>query len=117
VRLLVACGGNAEFLARVAAGAAHNGFPTLNMHVLRARLWQILHLDADERKRAFHVRRDRAEVMGVAALVLLTVGRWLRARSFVIPGVGVREGLLTEMTQTLFAPRGPLIARERRGRR
>jgi exopolyphosphatase/guanosine-5'-triphosphate,3'-diphosphate pyrophosphatase len=112
VRLLVACGGNAEFLARVAAGAAHNGFPTLHMHVLRARLWQILHLDADERKRTFHVRRDRAEVMGVAALVLLTVGRWLRAQSFVIPGVGVREGLLTEITQMLFAPRGPIVAGE-----
>jgi exopolyphosphatase / guanosine-5'-triphosphate,3'-diphosphate pyrophosphatase len=117
VRLLVACGGNAEFLARVAAGASHNGFPTLNMYVLRARLWQILHLDADERKRAFHVRRDRAEVMGVAALVLLTVGRWLRARSFVIPGVGVREGLLTEISQTMFAPRGPLVARETAGGR
>jgi exopolyphosphatase / guanosine-5'-triphosphate,3'-diphosphate pyrophosphatase len=116
VRLLVACGGNAEFLARVAAGAAHNGFPSLSMHVLRARLWQILHLDADERKRTFHVRRDRAEVMGVAALVLVTVGRWLRAREFVVPGVGVREGVLTEITQTLFAPRGPMLARETAGR-
>ena len=112
VRLLVACGGNAEFLARVAAGAAHNGFPSLSMHVLRARLWQILHLDAEERRRTFRVRRDRAEVMGVAALVLLTVGRWLRARNFVIPGVGVREGLLSEISQMLFAPRGPLVARE-----
>lgn len=109
---IAACGGNAEFLARVAAGPAHNGFPTLNLHVLHARLWQILHLDPDERKRAFRVRRERAEVMGVAALVLLTVGRWLRARSFVIPGVGVREGLLTEITMALFAPRGPLSARE-----
>jgi exopolyphosphatase/guanosine-5'-triphosphate,3'-diphosphate pyrophosphatase len=112
VRLIAACGGNAEFLSRVAAGAAHNGFSTLNVHVLRARLWQILRLSADERKRTFHVRRDRAEVMGVAALVLLTVGRWLRAQSFVIPGVGVREGLLTEITQMMFAPRGPLTARE-----
>ena len=117
VRLLAACGGNAEFLARVAAGARYNGFATLNMHVLSARLWQILQLDADERKRAFHVRRDRAEVMGVAALVLLTVGRWLRARSFVIPGVGVREGLLTEISQTLFLPRGPLFPREVPGER
>jgi exopolyphosphatase/guanosine-5'-triphosphate,3'-diphosphate pyrophosphatase len=112
VRLIAACGGNAEFLARAAAGAAHNGFPTLNMHVLRARLWQILHLNADERKRTFHVRRDRAEVMGVAALVLLTVGRWLRAQSFVIPCVGVREGLLTEITQMMFAPRGPIVPAE-----
>ena len=117
VGLAVACGGSAEFLARFAAGAAHNGFPTLHLHVLHARLWHILELDADERKRVFHVRRERAEVMGVAALVLLTVGRWLRARSLVIPRVGVREGVLTDITHTLFAPRGPIQRRELRGGR
>ncbi len=117
VGLAVACGGSAEFLARVAAGASHNGFPALHLHVLHAQLWHILELDADERKRAFHVRRERAEVMGVAALVLLTVGRWLRARNFVIPKVGVREGVLTDITHTVFAPRGPIESRVIQGGR
>jgi len=55
--------------------------------------------------------------MGVAALVLLTVGRWLRARNFVIPKVGVREGVLTDITHTVFAPRGPIESRVIQGGR
>ncbi len=56
----------------------------------------------------FQVRRDRAEVMGVAAIVLLSVGRWLGAKKFIVPGVGVREGIITDIAQSLFAPRGPI---------
>jgi exopolyphosphatase/guanosine-5'-triphosphate,3'-diphosphate pyrophosphatase len=95
--LAVACGGNADTLSGLASGPRFFGVGTLNIRLLQERLWQILQLDVEGRMRAFGVRRDRAEVMGVAAIVLTTVARWLRLRTVIAPRVGVREGLLQEL--------------------
>jgi exopolyphosphatase/guanosine-5'-triphosphate,3'-diphosphate pyrophosphatase len=95
--LAVACGGNAETLAGLSPGPRVGGMGTLNARLLRDRLWQILQLDVEGRMKAFAVRRDRAEVMGVAAIVLVTVARWLGIRSMVTRRVGVREGVLHEL--------------------
>ncbi|HEY2646954.1 MAG TPA: Ppx/GppA phosphatase family protein [Candidatus Acidoferrales bacterium] len=94
----VACGGNAETLAALAAGPRIGGFPTLNCRALSDRLWQILQLDVEQRMKLYSVRRDRAEVMGVASIVLVTVASWLRVRQMITPRVGVREGLLYELS-------------------
>ena len=102
--LAVACGGNAETLAALAPGPRAGGLGTLNPGLLRDRLWQILQLDVEGRIKAFGVRRDRAEVMGVASIVLVTVARWLRLRQMIIPRVGVREGLLHELAAAQMAP-------------
>jgi len=93
----VACGGNAETLSALASGPRMGPFPTLNPRLLRDRLWHILQLNVEERMKAFSVRRDRAEVMGVAAIVLVTAAWWLRLRQMTVPRVGVREGLLYEL--------------------
>ena len=105
--LAVSCGGNAETLAGLAPGPRVGGLGTLNARLLRERLWQILQLDVEGRMKAFAVRRDRAEVMGVAAIVLVTVARWLRIRSMITPRVGVREGLLYELAAAQMAPAEP----------
>jgi exopolyphosphatase / guanosine-5'-triphosphate,3'-diphosphate pyrophosphatase len=105
--LAVACGGNAETLAVLAPGPKMGGFGTLNPRLLRDRLWQILQLDVDGRIKSFSVRRDRAEVMGVAAIVLVTVAQWLRTRQMIAPRVGVREGILHELTCAQMAPPEP----------
>src|SRR5437879_10638746 len=86
----VACGGNAEALARVASGPRVAGFNTLNLRRLRELLWEILRLDAEGRIDSVGVRRDRAEVMGVAAVVFTTLAELLGARQRVIRGVGLR---------------------------
>jgi exopolyphosphatase/guanosine-5'-triphosphate,3'-diphosphate pyrophosphatase len=72
--------------------------------LLRDRLWPILQLSVEERMRAFSVRRDRAEVMGVASIVLVTVAWWLRLRQMIAPRVGVREGLLYELASAQMDP-------------
>ena len=100
----VACGGNAETLAALASGPRMAGFPTLNPRLLRDRLWNILQLNVEERMKSFSVRRDRAEVMGVAAIVLVTVANWLRLRQMITPRVGVREGLLYELASAQMGP-------------
>lgn len=105
--LAVACGGNAETLAMLASGPRAGGMGTLNPRLLRERLWRILQLDVDGRIRAFGVRRDRAEVMGVAAIVLDTVAQWLRLRQMITPRVGVREGLLHELAAAQMVPAMP----------
>lgn len=110
----VACGGNAETLAGLASGPRVGGFTTLNPRLLRDRLWHILQLNVEERMKAFSVRRDRAEVMGVAAIVLSTVAWWLRARQMITPRVGVREGLLYELACSQMRP--PALTEEHRKR-
>jgi len=103
----VALGGNAETLALIAPGPRENGLPTLDLPLLRARLSGILTRDVRERMKAFAVRRDRADVMGVAAITLITLGRYLNLRSFAVPSVGVREGLLQEIAREAFSRKEP----------
>ncbi len=105
--LAAACGGNAETLATLAAGTRVGGLATINPRLLRERLWQILQLDVEGRMKMFAVRRDRAEVMGVAAIVLVTVSEWLRLRTMITPRVGVREGLLYELAAAQMLPPEP----------
>ena len=102
-----AVGGNAETLAIVAPGPREHGLPTLELSLLRERLPDILERDVRERMKTYAVRRDRADVMGIAALTLITLGRYLNLRSFSIPGVGVREGLLDDIARDAFSRKEP----------
>jgi len=92
--IAVALGGNAETLANVAPGPRQDGLPSLEVALLRERLPGILQRDVRDRMKAYGVRRDRADVMAIAAIILLTVARYLNLRRFIIPSVGIREGLL-----------------------
>jgi exopolyphosphatase/guanosine-5'-triphosphate,3'-diphosphate pyrophosphatase len=103
-RPVVACGGNAEALARLAPGQRLAGFNTINLSRLDERLWEIVRLDVEDRMAAFGVRRDRAEVIGVAAVVLAALGEWLGASHLVVPAVGVREGILHDLAAAHFGP-------------
>ncbi len=99
--LAVACGGNAEALALIAPGQPRFGIRTLDLQVLRRKLQQIVALDIQERMRTFYVRKDRAEVMGIAAIVFATLGRWWTMGSLLVPGVGVKEGILIDLLRAL----------------
>ena len=103
----VALGGNAETLSNVAPGPRRDGLPSLELSLLRERLPDILERDVRERMKAYGVRRDRADVMAVAAIILLTLGRYLNIRAFTIPGVGIREGLLHEIARDAFSRKEP----------
>jgi exopolyphosphatase / guanosine-5'-triphosphate,3'-diphosphate pyrophosphatase len=96
-----ACGGNAEALARLIGDIDPSGSPGIDLDVLERALPGILDDDVEERMARFEVRRDRAEVMGVAALVLATVCRGLRVNRLIVPGVGVRDALLFELAESI----------------
>jgi exopolyphosphatase / guanosine-5'-triphosphate,3'-diphosphate pyrophosphatase len=103
----VALGGNAETLANVAPGPRRNGLPTIELSLLRERLPDLLKRDVRERMKVYGVRRDRADVMGIAAITFITLGRYLNARCLVIPSVGIREGLLQEIAREAFSRKEP----------
>ncbi len=103
-KLAAACGGNAEALAQIAPGTRGRNAPLLDLRRLRERMWQILDRDVLGRMKFFGLRRDRAEVLGVAAIVLCAVGEWLHVDTLAVPGVGVREGVLLELVAAEYAP-------------
>jgi exopolyphosphatase / guanosine-5'-triphosphate,3'-diphosphate pyrophosphatase len=105
--IAVALGGNAETLMSVAPGPREHGVPTLQLSLLRERLDDILRRDVRERMKAYAVRRDRADVMGIAAITFVTLGRYLNLRTLSIPGVGIREGLLQEIAREAFSRKEP----------
>jgi exopolyphosphatase / guanosine-5'-triphosphate,3'-diphosphate pyrophosphatase len=106
-QVAAALGGNAETLSNVAPGPRQDGLPTLELSLLRERVGDILKLDVRERMKAYGVRRDRADVMGVAAIIFVTLGRYLNVQRFLIPGVGIREGLLQEIAREAFSRKEP----------
>jgi exopolyphosphatase/guanosine-5'-triphosphate,3'-diphosphate pyrophosphatase len=107
--IVVACGGNAEALVRLAPGPLAGRVPTINVRLLRDQTWRLIRLDIQGR-----VRRDRAEVMGIAAIIITTVAKWLGLRSLLVPGVGVREGLLLDLVAEQYS--GGVTSAEEKGR-
>jgi len=105
--IAVALGGNAETLAVVAPGPRLHGLPSLELSLLRERLPDILARDVGDRMKRYAVRRDRADVMGIAGIILVTLGRYLNIRRFSIPSVGIREGLLQETARDAFSRKEP----------
>jgi exopolyphosphatase / guanosine-5'-triphosphate,3'-diphosphate pyrophosphatase len=101
--LAVACGGNAEALVRIASGPMAGRIPTMNVRLLRDQAWRLMRLDVAGRMRVFRVREDRAEVMAIAAIIITTVAKWLDLRSLLVPGVGVREGVLLDLVAAQYS--------------
>lgn len=97
--LAVGCGGNVEALAKIVGGPRVHGYRVLHLDRLDDWMDEILALDVPGRMEAYGVRRDRAEVMAVAAIALATVGRRTRVDRLVAPDVGVREGVLVELSR------------------
>jgi exopolyphosphatase/guanosine-5'-triphosphate,3'-diphosphate pyrophosphatase len=94
-----ACGGNAEALAGLFGGTDKHGMATLRLADLEEALPKLLRANVSERMNTYGVRKDRAEVMAVAALVFATVGKQLKLKRYIMPGVGIREGVLLDLAE------------------
>ncbi|HUS32249.1 MAG TPA: Ppx/GppA phosphatase family protein [Kofleriaceae bacterium] len=90
-------GGNAEALARIIAKDGSNSFELAD---LEKALPDIVSATVEQRMDKLGVKRDRAEVLGIASLVFATAARQLGLQKLVAPGVGVREGVLIELGET-----------------
>lgn len=103
----VGCGGNVEALAEIVGGPKSHGQLTLHLDRLDEALPEILGRDIQERMSEYSVRRDRAEVVGIAGIVLATVGQYTGITELLAPDVGVREGLLLELAACSFGDDEP----------
>jgi exopolyphosphatase/guanosine-5'-triphosphate,3'-diphosphate pyrophosphatase len=103
----VALGGNAETLANIAPGPRLHGLPTLELSLLRERLPDLLERDVRARMKSYGIRRDRADVIGIAAITFVTLGRYLNIRTLLIPSVGLRDGLMQEIAREAFSRTEP----------
>jgi exopolyphosphatase / guanosine-5'-triphosphate,3'-diphosphate pyrophosphatase len=92
-------GGNADALAKIFA-TGDPAMPGFELAGLEKGLPDLVGATVDERMAKFGIKRDRAEVIGIAALVFATAARQLRLQRLVAPGVGVREGVLIELAET-----------------
>jgi exopolyphosphatase / guanosine-5'-triphosphate,3'-diphosphate pyrophosphatase len=101
--VVVACGGNAEALVRFAAAPNVGQIPAINVRLLRDQTWRLLNLDVPGRMRLFRIREDRAEVIGIAAIIIIAVAQWLGVRTMLVPGVGVREGILLDLVAQQYS--------------
>ncbi len=97
--LAAATGGNADALAKI-VGDGHPTVPTFELAALEKALPSIVGATVEERMERFGVKRDRAEVLGIAALVFATAARQLGITKLISPGVGVREAVLLELAET-----------------
>lgn len=104
--IAVLAGGNAETLARLCPGPRFRGVPSINLRLLRDRVWEILRRDIRARMRVFGFRRDRAEVVGIAAVVFLCLAAHTGMETALVPGVGVREGVLFDLAAEHFRSPG-----------
>jgi exopolyphosphatase/guanosine-5'-triphosphate,3'-diphosphate pyrophosphatase len=64
-------------------------------------------MDIRDRMKAYGVRRDRADVMGIAAVIFVTLGRYLNVRTLAVPAVGIREGVIHEIARQAFSRKEP----------
>ncbi len=101
---VVACGGNAETLARLAPPPEGREGRALDLRRLAHLSPRINGMDVADRVEEFGVRRERAEVMGVAAVVLVELGHHLGFRRMDVPGVGLREGIVRDLAHVHFGP-------------
>ncbi len=99
LRRAVCCGGNAECFAKLFGSQELAGMPYLALDELRAAATEIAALDVKERMAKYKVRRDRAEVMGVASIVLATVAKELGLDGYSVPGVGTRDGVIHDLAE------------------
>ena len=100
--MAIACGGNAEALADLFGQEGKAGLMVLKKSQLEGGLPKVLAADVKRRMSRYNVRKDRAEVMGVAAIVLAEVAEFLSLKRYTIPGVGIREGVLLDLCDALI---------------
>jgi exopolyphosphatase/guanosine-5'-triphosphate,3'-diphosphate pyrophosphatase len=109
IDLCVGTGGNIESIAdlkREPPGKDRAGVLTRADldHLLR----RIQGLTYEQRIQELRLRPDRADVILPAAIVLQKVLRLSGAEELLVPGVGLKDGLLADMVEELYGDRKPL---------
>jgi exopolyphosphatase/guanosine-5'-triphosphate,3'-diphosphate pyrophosphatase len=103
---VVATGGNIETLADLCPLPL--AFPEtrgIEHRALQKLMGVLCGLTVDERIERFGLRPDRADTIVPAAKILDTITTSLGAETLLAPGVGLKEGVLVDLTVEHFVPR------------
>lgn len=101
---LIATGGNIEALARLAGAAPDgdgDGVGVLPLQELRAAIETLSRLTFEQRIDRLGLREDRADVILPAAVVYERIGALAGVDHFLVPYVGLKEGLLLDLVDEL----------------
>jgi exopolyphosphatase/guanosine-5'-triphosphate,3'-diphosphate pyrophosphatase len=102
---VIATGGNADALAAIAGATPdQRGVRRLSAKQLKETARLLGSLSVRERMARFDLKDDRADVVFPAALVYDRVVRLIDAPELVVPGVGVKEGILLDLVDDLSGP-------------
>ena len=99
-RGFIATGGNIEVLARVAGSAGETTeTPRLSVRDLRSSTEKLSRMTAEQRIRTYDMRLDRADVIVPAAVVYGYLAGQFGASEILIPGGGIREGIVFDLAE------------------
>jgi exopolyphosphatase/guanosine-5'-triphosphate,3'-diphosphate pyrophosphatase len=95
---MIATGGSADAIARLlAAPIDERGVATMPRSALRQAATEVAATPVAERMRKFELQPDRADVILPAMLLYERVAELAGADHIVVPGVGVKEGVLIDL--------------------
>jgi exopolyphosphatase/guanosine-5'-triphosphate,3'-diphosphate pyrophosphatase len=98
ISTLIATGGNLEALGELKVYLKKGGDPhTVSAAELKEIVDQLAELTVEERIKKLELRPDRADVIYPASLVVKHIISYLKLETIIIPGVGLREGVLVEL--------------------
>ena len=110
----VATGGNIDALAGLADAPRNgSGVAVLPLELLRDVLDHLAEHTVRERIEALGLRDDRADVIVPAAIVYERVAELAGASEILVPGVGVKEGVLLDMAERIHDESGHADRRSR----
>jgi exopolyphosphatase/guanosine-5'-triphosphate,3'-diphosphate pyrophosphatase len=98
----IATGGNIEALADLAGvSRGADGVSVLSVEDLRRVMNKLSRLKVEDRVKKLGLREDRADVIVPAAVVYERVAELSGAREILVPRVGLKEGILLDLTDEL----------------
>jgi len=98
IEMCIGTGGSIESIGEIRRALFNkNSSSKISVGELASITRKIQALSVEERVRQFHLRPDRADVISPAAVVLQKILQQAGVREILIPGVGVKDGLLVEI--------------------
>jgi len=104
VEIIIGTGGNIDTLAELCplTGGAFGVARAVDVGAARALFAKLAKLSPAERRDGFGLRPDRADTIVPAAAIFLRLAEHLEMSAIVAPGVGLKEGILTELIDKHF---------------
>ena len=98
----IATGGNAETLAQLAGPAAEAGpLPSFTLDALGTIIERLSGLSYHQRVEHLGLRADRADVLLPAAVLYQRLAKLAGASVILVPGVGIKEGVLYDLAEAV----------------